>query len=49
VAAPEPAAIAAAMADLTSSPARAETLGRVAKADANRMSWDEVVRRLVAA
>jgi glycosyltransferase involved in cell wall biosynthesis len=49
VAAPEPAALAAAMADLTSSPARAETLGRVAKADANRMSWDEVVRRLVAA
>jgi glycosyltransferase involved in cell wall biosynthesis len=49
VAAPEPAALAAAMADLTSSPARAETLGRVAKADADRMSWDEVVRRLVAA
>jgi glycosyltransferase involved in cell wall biosynthesis len=44
---PDPAALAAAMADLMRSPARAEALGRAAKADADRMTWEGVVRRLV--
>jgi hypothetical protein len=47
VTAPEPAALASAIADLMGSPARAEALGREARAVADRMTWADVVRRLV--
>jgi len=47
VVAPESAALAAVMAELMRAPARAESLGRAAKVDADRMTWEEVVRRLV--
>jgi glycosyltransferase involved in cell wall biosynthesis len=47
VTAPEPAALALAIADLMGSPARAEALGREARAVADRMTWPDIVRRLV--
>jgi glycosyltransferase involved in cell wall biosynthesis len=47
VTAPEPAALASAIADLMGSPARAEALGREARAVADRMTWPDIVRRLV--